>query len=99
MMLSHVNEFSGCLYSLERSLYDIFRTSDECNHRTVGGFARIHVQNLYSSCLLDRSDYGVYDFHIASFAEIRHALDNSFHICYDVLLILIQPIKLRLFRE
>ena len=48
-VLSHVNELAGTFHSLERSLHDCFRAADKCYHRTIGSFARIHIQDLYSA--------------------------------------------------
>ena len=49
LVLSHVNEFSGTSHTLERSLHDCFRTADKGHDCSVGCFARIHIQDLYST--------------------------------------------------
>jgi hypothetical protein len=49
MVLAHVNELASLLYSLESSFNYSLRTSYECHDSTVGSFARINVQNLYSA--------------------------------------------------
>ena len=78
-MLTHVDKLSGALYALECSFEDSLWTTYECYHSTVGRLARIHVQNFHTTCLLDRSDDRIDDFHVAALAEIRHAFDDSFH--------------------
>jgi hypothetical protein len=85
VMLSHVDEFASTLHALERSLYDSLWAADECHDCTVGRLARINVQNLHATCLLNRSYDSSYYFHIAAFTEIRHAFDNSFHIYVEFL--------------
>jgi hypothetical protein len=53
VVLAHVDEFSGTAYSLECSLHYSFRASDKCHYGSVGGFARIHVKDLYSAGFFD----------------------------------------------
>ena len=83
MMLAHVDELTGLLYSLERSLHDSLRTSDKRHYGTVGGLARIYIQDLYATGFLDRRNDGVDNFPVAALTEIRHTFDDSFHIGYD----------------
>jgi hypothetical protein len=94
MMLTHVNELTSALYALERSLNDSLRAADKCHDCTVGGLTWVHIKNLHTTSLLDRSYDRIDDFHIAAFTEIRHAFDNSFHICFTLFwLKKLQPIK------
>ena len=100
VVMSHVDKLSGALHALECSLDDSLRTADECNHSTVGGLARIDIQNLYSARFPDGAYYRIDDFHIASFAEIRNALDDSFHMVYLVFTIVSETIyKVRDFKQ
>ena len=79
-MLTHVYQFSSLLYTLKGSFHYGFRAADECDDSTVCGFSRIYIQNLYSTGFLNRRNDSVDYFHVTAFAEIRHALDDSFHI-------------------
>ena len=88
VVLPHVYEFTGSLHSLKCSFEHCLRTSDKCHDGPVGGLTRIHIQNLHSrlfaygflSSLFDGCHDGIDYFFVATFAEIRHAFYDSFHI-------------------
>ena len=86
-MLSHVNEFRCFSDCLEGDFDDCFRTAGESDHGPVGGLARIDVQHLDSGAPADDIGYGIYDFRVAAFAEIRHTFNYPFHMTsvFDIL--------------
>jgi hypothetical protein len=56
MVMPHVDELGSALHSLECSFNDSLRAADESDDCPVCGFARIYVQNLYSTRLFDCID-------------------------------------------
>ena len=94
VMLTHINKFTSTLHALERSLNDSLWAAYECHDCAVCRLTWIHDQNLDTTCFLDCRYDRIDDFHVASFTEIRHAFDNSFHICFVLFwLKFLQPIK------
>ena len=85
-MMSHVYEFLSLLYAAECGFAYGLRTSDECDYGAVGGFARIDVEEFdfftcYGGCSAgDCGDYLVDYIFVATFAEVRDAFNDSFHI-------------------
>ena len=84
VMLAHVYEFLRLRGSFEsRPAYRV-RISHKRNHRAVGGFSRIHVENFYPFFRgyggHNRVDYRL----VAPFTEIGNAFDDSFHYGYQL---------------
>ena len=82
MMLAHIDEFACLCHSTESCVYNGLRLSYEGYNRTVGGFARIHVEELYSRCLFNLTGYLLDNVHVATLAEIGHALNNLLFLCH-----------------
>ena len=89
-MLSHIDEFACCLYTMEGGLKYSLGTADEGHDCAVCGLARVYIKYLDAGSIafgalassLDFGYNGINYIPVASFAEIRYAFDNSFHVWY-----------------
>ena len=48
MVLAHINEFARAFHYLEGCFHNCLRTAHKGDHRTVGGFSGVHVEQFHS---------------------------------------------------
>ena len=76
MMQPHVDELSGTLHRVEGSLAHLLRRAHEGHHRAVCSIARVHIKQFHSFVFLNLVGDLLNHIHVASLAEVRHALNN-----------------------
>ena len=76
MVTTHVDELTSLADGLESGLEHGVGFTHKGDHRTVGGFARVHVEQFHAldtfNLIGDLFDNG----HIASLTEVRHAFHD-----------------------
>ena len=78
MVTAHVNDLRCFLGTPEGGLHNSLWLAHEGNDGTVGGFARVNVEQLNALYRLDGISNLFDNAHVAPLAEVGHALDNLF---------------------
>ena len=87
MVMAHIYHLSRLLYCLKSRLNNCLRGAHKGYYRTIGGSARIHIQEIDSTYFLNFGRNLANYLHIASFAEIGNAFDDF--TCHYKFLILL----------
>ena len=88
VVLAHVDDLSGLAGSTECSLNDSLRLAHEGHDGAVGRLTGVHVEQLHAFHRFNVIRYLLDNAHVASLAEIGHALDDSFLLSHVLLRLL-----------
>ena len=78
LMITHIDNLGSFLDALESRFQHGFGFSDEGNHRTVGRFTRIDVEQLDSVNRLDCGSNLLNNSLVTALAKVGHAFNNTF---------------------
>ena len=84
MVLAHIDELRRLLYTAESGLNHLLRLTYKGNNGTVCGLARVNVKQFDTFYTLYFVGNLLNYFFVATFTEVRNALNNLFfldHIC------------------
>ena len=77
LVFAHVDEPERSGRRLKCSFQHGFRCAHECHDRAVGGFARIHIEELDATNRANAFGYRIDDGFVAAFREIGYTFDQS----------------------
>ena len=80
MVLTHINQFTRFLHTLKSSFYHGLWFTHKSDHRAVGCFTGIYIQQFHTFYLLNNICNLADNALIASFTEIRYAFNNRLRL-------------------
>jgi hypothetical protein len=78
-MFAHVNHFTGFPNGLKGSFYDSGWLANERDYGSIGGRARVYIEEFYALNGFNGVGDLLYDRFVASFRKVRDAFDELFH--------------------
>ena len=86
MMVAHVNKLGSLCHCLECCLNDILWFTHESHHCTVGSFTRVNIEQFNTFYTLNLVSNLFDYFQVASFTEVRYALNNLLRLSHVFLI-------------